>query len=350
MSQTTSFLAMESGYSAKTAGAACVIENVTDLMLASVNAIPKDQELVRLADYGTADGGTSFNMLTTCVDALLKNNDSREVQIVWEDMPRQDYNAYVSLSAKLAERYQGRVTSCSVPISFYQVVLPRASVDVGFSATAMHWLQQTPVALSDSVHMAASKDEAALAKYREAGKEALKTIMKHRARELRPGGRFVLVNFGVDEKTGHYLGWTGGAVNMFKCFHDTWKSMKEVSETEVEAANFPQIYRRESDYTQLVADVPELELVSVSSLHTACPYRKEFQASGNKEEFCSSFPHTLRTWSSHVFEQALSRDRSEEERSRIVETFWQRIQDQINASPEDWGMDYIHHVVVLKRK
>jgi hypothetical protein len=40
-------------------------------------------------------------------------------------------------------------------------------------------------------------------------------------RELAPGGRLVLVNFGKDE-AGRYLGNTGG-INMFDTFNTLWQ-------------------------------------------------------------------------------------------------------------------------------
>lgn len=40
-------------------------------------------------------------------------------------------------------------------------------------------------------------------------------------RELTPGGRLVLVNFGKDE-AGRYLGNTGG-INMFDTFNTLWQ-------------------------------------------------------------------------------------------------------------------------------
>ena len=52
-------------------------------------------------------------------------------------------------------------------------------------------------------------------------KGIFQTILLCRAKELKPGGKMVLVNFCRDEK-GQYLGNTGG-INMFDTFNEIWQ-------------------------------------------------------------------------------------------------------------------------------
>ena len=100
--------------------------------------------------------------------------------------------------------------------SFHRQILPSGGLDLGFSATAMHWLSAKPCDISDHVQ-AVGASGAELAAFARQGNADWQAILLQRARELRPGGRLVLVNFCRDEE-GRYLGRTGG-VDMFGTFN-----------------------------------------------------------------------------------------------------------------------------------
>ena len=79
----------------------------------------------------------------------------------------------------------------------------------------MHWLSRKPCDIPDHVH-AVGATGAVLEAFQQQAADDWQAILLRRAAELAPGGRLVLVNFGVDEE-GRYLGNTGG-VNMFDTF------------------------------------------------------------------------------------------------------------------------------------
>ena len=75
------------------------------------------------------------------------------------------------------------------------------------------------------------------------------TILLHRARELRAGGRLVFANFCIDE-AGRYLGGTGGA-NMFDEFARHWRELRaagRITETEYVDATFQQFYKTPEEF------------------------------------------------------------------------------------------------------
>ena len=72
----------------------------------------------------------------------------------------------------------------------------------------------------------------------------------HRAQELKPGGKLVLINFGTDEQ-GRYLGNTGGT-NMFNTFNNIWQSFvddKRISQDEYENMTLPQYYNSVEEFS-----------------------------------------------------------------------------------------------------
>src|SRR6266404_5443167 len=64
--------------------------------------------------------------------------------------------------------------------SFYRPILPAGTLNLGFSATAMHWLCRKPCDLTDHVQ-AVGAEGAELAAFAEQGRRDWETILLHRA-------------------------------------------------------------------------------------------------------------------------------------------------------------------------
>ena len=81
--------------------------------------------------------------------------------------------------------------------SFHQNIFPAETLDLGFSATASHYISSTPCNISDHVHMvgASGAEREAFTKQ---GAADWQTMLLQGTRELKPGGRLSLFNFGFD--------------------------------------------------------------------------------------------------------------------------------------------------------
>ena len=72
--------------------------------------------------------------------------------------------------------------------SFYQQCFPPASIDLGFCATAMHWLTDTPAGgIPDALHSAASHDGPTKAAFEAQASKDWEAILLQRAKELKTG-------------------------------------------------------------------------------------------------------------------------------------------------------------------
>jgi hypothetical protein len=83
--------------------------------------------------------------------------------------------------------------AAAVGRSFYKQTLPAQSVTLGWSSWAVQWLSRIPAPIPDQVQVAYSRDAAARAAYRRQADEDWRTFLLHRVRELRPGGRLVVL-------------------------------------------------------------------------------------------------------------------------------------------------------------
>ncbi|MEE1574543.1 MAG: SAM-dependent methyltransferase, partial [Candidatus Neomarinimicrobiota bacterium] len=226
-------ITMSSGgvYSLTTRGAEDVINAATPMLLSALDSmnISKNQDSFTFSDMGTADGGTSLKMVEKFINALRRIVPEININIVYADQPKNDFNGLVQTVLGLGHfsSYLER-TNNVYPLfsanSFYKQIIPDNTLDFGFSATAMHWLSSKPCDLSDHVHMVGAEGEQYLS-FSAQGKKDWESILLNRARELRSGGQLVLLNFCRDEN-GKYLGNTTG-VNMFTNFADIWQDFME---------------------------------------------------------------------------------------------------------------------------
>jgi hypothetical protein len=363
---TRGFMAMKGAgyYSKATIGAKHVMDNAAELVLDAVDRMPAEDDgnPFRATDMGCADGGTSLSMWKRVLGRVRDRYPSRPIEIVYTDLPRNDFsqtfqNAYGTTGE---ETYYGEVSGVHVMASgtsFLEQILPAGTLDLGFSATASHYIAAVPRNIAGHVHMVgAAPDERAA--YEAKGAEDWQTMLLHRTNEMKPGARLCLFNFGIDEQ-GRYLGNTGG-VNMFDTFAKHWKALADdgvITAEEFANTNFPQCYRNEAQFTAPLNDQNNpvyragLRLEHVESRVVRCPFEQAFtENGGDPADFARDYIPTLRSWSEPTFANGLSQNRRPEERAAIIDEFYGRYEAEVAAKPEGHAMDYVHVYMVCRKE
>lgn len=160
-------------------------------------ALPDPDAPIVIADYGSSEGRNSLAPIAAAIQILRARTDpTREISVVHTDLPDNDFNALFRLLAgdpASYTRHDPRVFASAVGRSFYGQVLPTASVTLGWSGWAVQWLSRTPARIPDHVQVACSRDEPARAAFARQAAEDWETFLTHRGRELRPGGRLVIL-------------------------------------------------------------------------------------------------------------------------------------------------------------
>lgn len=347
-------------YSLATIGAKDVIDKSTPQVLAALQSIPAPRNGAwNFSDMGCADGGTSLDLWRTVVKHI-RAEDTTDIQIVYADQARNDFNALVKILHGLTQfdSYLGEhsdVHALQSGSSFYSPILPANSLHLGYSATAMHWLSQKPGDISNHVHMvgASDKDRAVFAAQ---GAKDWENILLQRARELVPGGKLVFANFCIDEE-GRYLGNTGG-VNMFDNFNTNWQSFVDdgvISSEEYNAMTLPQYYNSVEEFSAPLVDKNSnaykagLRLVNIETAVVPCPFAEDFKKHQDAKKFAKAFIPTIRSWNESTFLGALSEQRSVPERNEIIENYYLKYQEQAAATPEQHGMGYVHAYMTIEK-
>ena len=354
-------------YSQSTRGAKDVIDNASGMLMEAVAALPEPAagRAIQIADYGAADGGTSKKAIRDTVAALRERFPGRQILVTYTDLAGNDFSTLFKsmqgLDGQTENTYLNEfdgvfVHACG--IGFHHQLLPDQTLDLGFSATAMHYVSEKPCEIPNHVHMVGAEGDALQAFVDQAAKD-WERILLARARELVPGGRLVFMNFGKDEE-GRYLGGTGG-VDMFDTFDRLWRAMAEkgrITQQEYVNATFSQFYRTKEEFSAPLVDETSavhkagLRLISAHTGLVKCPYRAAFEAAGgamSAREFAISYIPTLRSWSETVFAYALDASRPADERAGIVDEFYQSYEDLVAENPDGHAMDYVHCYLAIEK-
>lgn len=349
-------------YSRVTQGAKDVIDGAISLVLDAIRRLPErgDSAPFTFADMGCADGGTSLDLVREVIGAVRVRWPKRPIAIVYTDQPRNDFNSLFRIVHGLSPlpSYLDQAEEVYVlasATSFYRRMLPPGTLDLGFSATAMHWLSRKPCDISDHIQ-AVGASGAELAAFAEQGRRDWETLLLHRARELAPGGRLVLVNF-VRDEAGRYLGNTGG-VNLFDTFNRLWQGF--VAEGAIRAEEYvrmtlPQYYKTVEEFTEPLTDTASavhragLRLEHRETRIVPCPFAAGFRRHGDAARFAREYIPSLRSWTESIFLAALSPERPSEERQAILDRYYAVYEALVRENPEGHGMDYVHIYLTIAR-
>ncbi len=353
----------EGYYSERTAGARDVINNALPMVLDALKNIP-EYPVLRIADFGAADGGTSREMWNTVISALRQNKDQRQIELCYTDLASNDFSSLFRMmqgmqgDSKFAiQKNHENVFVHGCGTGFHRQLLSNSTLHLGFSATAMHYVSSKPLEIPNHLH-ATRADEKSKAAFAEQAASDWQNILLARAAELVPGGRFICLNFGIDEH-GRYLGNTGGK-HMFDNFHKFWHKLLTsgtINENEYQKATFAQYYRTAEEFCApfLSPTSPVrkagLVLKSCRSELTRCPYQVAFlNACGSMSaaEYADSLIPTLRSWSETVFKTALA-GRKDTEIVNIVDEFYKSYHSEVVSNPDGHAMDYVHIILDIEK-
>ncbi len=350
-------------YSQRTAGAKHAIDSTISLLRDALTSLP-ESGVLRFADFGAADGGTSAALWAEIVATVRSQGDTRPIEVLYTDLPSNDFSTLFKtmqgMEGNLSDAYQvnyGNVFVHGCGTGFHRQLMASDSLCLGFSATAMHYVSEKPCEIEGHVHMVGA-NQVERDMFAQRAADDWEKILLARCAELKKGSRFIVLNFGIDDQ-GQYLGNTGGH-SMFDKFTEHWRMLQKtgtITEKEFKRATFSQHYRTVEEFrapfddTQSLVSQAGLRLKSIRTQLTRCPYEHAYRdANGaiSRKEFAASLIPTMRSWSETVFSSALV-DREQQEAQAIVDQFYQCYEDEIAAAPDGHAMDYIHAIMEIEK-
>ena len=366
-------------YSLATKGCFDVINNATPLVLNCIDELIQHRNNLKLsdspfniADFGTADGGTSIPLMHKIISKIRDDEYHKHtpIQILYEDQASNDWNSLFNnvqnrnnnkIQINANEYFTEQFDNIFVLISgssFYEQCFVSNSIDFIFSSTAFHWLSSIPSNIPNALHsVMLSSDEDIFQKYSKQAANDWNMILFHRSNELKSYGKMVIINFCVDEH-GQYLGNTfmdkQETINMHRLFCDLWSDLCDDND-EFLRTNFANHYRTLDEMSCFDTNTIPLTLTQIFCEVVPCPFYTDFinmsiHNSQTAEEYAANYLPTLRTWSNSTFINGLKESRIKEEKQQIVDRFFDCYLKQIAEHPEKHRMDYVHGYAVFEKE
>jgi len=160
-------------------------------------ALPVGEAPIVIADYGSSQGRNSLAPMAAAIEVLrARTGPARAISVVHTDLPGNDFSPLFQLLASDPASYLSgdpAIFASAVGRSFYEQILPTASVTLGWSAWAVQWLSRTPATIPDHVQVAYSHDAAAREAFARQAAQDWALFVACRGRELASGGRLVVL-------------------------------------------------------------------------------------------------------------------------------------------------------------
>jgi len=168
--------------------------------------LPSGSAAMVIAEYAASERRSSLAPLRAAVHEVRERSGPElPIWVVHTELPGNDVpTLFDELEAGPDSYLRGArdVYASLIERSFYEQVLPAASVTIGWSAWAVQWLSRVPGPIPDHVQVAYSADPAARAAYAAQAADDWRTFLEHRSAELVPGGLLVVLAMALDADGG----------------------------------------------------------------------------------------------------------------------------------------------------
>lgn len=326
--------AMQGGgfYNRNSALQAANIGSAVPVFVRAANEITVAAATLGIADYGASQGRNSMVPMAGAIDALrLRVGPDRPIMVSHVDLPANDFNSLFGLLDHDPASYlMGRANVFPVAIgrSHFGPVLPPASVDLGWSSNALHWLSQNPCPVPDHGWGVFS----ASAQVRDAIDRQLDTdwvnFLSARSHEMRPGGQLICQFMGRGPDS-HGFEWMANA------FWQSWVDVAAaglVTQAELAGISAPSAGRSRDQIEAPFRDgrIAGLTLVDLAVVQAPDPYWAAFQQSGDAVQLGRVWANMMRAANGPSFAAALDPER----RNIVLDAVTERLAARIAADPQ----------------
>ena len=309
---------------------------------ADVPVRPAPQPLV-VADYGCSQGQNSLRPMGEAIGALRARTD-QPVTVVHTDLPGNDFSAvFEALAGDDASylRTHGDTYALAAGRSFYDTVLPPASVALGWSSITTHWLSQVPGPVPGHLTAQGTADAAVRQRFADQAAADWRGFLAARADELAPGGRVVMV-----EPCAHPDGHLGSEPMMALMDEVVTELVDEgvITADEAARATLPMWMRTPDEYEAPVAEHPELDLVAAQVVEgLKSPLWAAFETHGDAGAYAEASVAALRAWSEAMLGAGIT-DPAD------LDELYRRCREKGAADPERLHLQVFHIVLDIARR
>ena len=321
------------------------------LAVAALTVEPCRQATV--ADYGCSEGRNSMAIVGWAL-TLLAARGATEMAVVHNDLPTNDWGV---LAANLSgpESYLRSFPAARAlfaPHGFFQRVTLPASITLGASGSAAHWLSQQPTGIDMPRSLYRSDAPAdQLPKILARAASDWEDFLAARADELQPGGVLLVQMLGAD---GGVDPVRVSAAGLMKLMNASILELVDGGEIPADAYArycFPVVPRTIAEATAPLAGplADRLELLHCSLTPVASPYQVAFDKTRDAVAFAKDYTAFTRAFSESSLREGVfrfARSGADNAANRI----YALMQEALAAHPDDYPFDDLTLAVMVRRR
>lgn len=305
-------------------------------------------EPIVIVDYGSSEGRNSLAPLSVAMSVLRERiGQARAISVFHTDLPGNDFSALFHILASDPNSYL-RHDPCAfasaIGRSFYEQIVPGSSVTLGWSSWAVQWLSRIPALIPDQVQVAYSRDAAVQAAFYKQAAEDLRCFLVHRAAELKPGGRLVLLSMAVDDQGD--FGYRASVEAIYRSLEDL-VAEGFISTSEMNRMVIPTVGRSRDDFVAPFVETGSFAGLSVQELeifYGEDRLWKQFTEQDDADAFGAGWAAFSRASVGPTL--AASLDNSMVRAPQFLERLEARMASRLAAAPEKTSMPLAKMVLV----
>jgi hypothetical protein len=295
-----------------------------------------------IADMGAAGGGNSLEPMAR---ALAARRGQAPALVIHTDIPDNDFSALFRLVQSAPGSYLQAPETYALAAgrSFFEPLLPEGFLSLGWSSIAVHWLSAVPRPIPDHIYCSFATGAAREALAARSAQDWT-AFLDHRARELRPSGRLVVVG-GAALDDGR-----SGAEGLMAIADAALRELVahgDLADDEYARMTIPTWNRTRAEFLAPFQDGSfdgRLELRRDALRTLPDPHLAELRQDGDVGRFATATAGFFRAAFAESLWASLAPGDTQR-RAHLADRFERLLRDGIAAAPEDAACSW--HVVVL---
>lgn len=341
-------------YDAHSTFQADVAASVAALLKDAVEALtlPADGK-VTVADYGCGEGRNSMATIGTAL-GLLAARGVIGAGVLHNDLPTNDWDglaANLSASDSYLRQFP-EARALFAPHGFFERVTLPASITLGTSGSAAHWMSRQPAGLDMPRSLYRSDaPPSELAKILAQAARDWHAFLAARAEELQPGGVLLVQMLGSD---GHVSPVRVSAAGLLKLMNECALQLVDagdVSSATYAAYCFPVVPRTIEEATAPVAGAlaDRLELLHCGLTSVPSPYQLALEKTGDVASFAKNYTAFTRAFSESSLRQGVfSFGRGDP--TKLADRFYVLMEESLRAKPQAYPFDDLTLAIMVRRR
>ena len=321
--------------------------------IAALDLDPGPRHL-RIADYGSAQGHNSLLPMKTAVQAIKARwNPAPSISVIHTDLPTNDWTTLFQTVLTHQGSYlagQEEVYCLASGTSVFQEIFPADYIALGYTAIVEHWLSKKPGCLPDHVWSTRAQGQSQAVWASQAWAD-WRAFLTHRAKELIPGGRLVMVGSGADPDG------NSGAEPLVDLANRVLQDMVAqgvLSTGEYDDMAIPTYYRNEAEWRQPFEDQQFLAQAPLIMRHyeefaMADYHQDAFAQSGDAARFARDCAGFFKAAFEPVLFVGLEQTRDQEGKERVIQDFSQRLTAALEKDPAKYPARWWIALMVIEK-